>query len=113
MRLLYIVPNINNEGGVARILSIKANYLVEKLGYEVHILTQNEGFSPLFYSFSPNVIFHDILLTGNFFKFLNSFSKGLKNKIKAIQPDIIVVCDNGLKAYSIPFILKNKMSSSV
>jgi glycosyltransferase involved in cell wall biosynthesis len=109
MRLLYIVPNINNEGGVARILSIKANYLVEKLGYEVHILTQNEGFSPLFYSFSPNVIFHDILLTGNFFQFFNSFSKGLKNKITAIQPDIIVVCDNGLKAYSIPFILKNKI----
>ena len=69
MKLLYIVPKINNEGGVARVLSIKANYLVEKLGYEVHILTQNEGFSPLFYSFSPNVIFHDILLTGNFFQF--------------------------------------------
>jgi hypothetical protein len=44
MKLLYIVPNINNEGGVARVLSVKANYLVEKLGYEVHILTQNEGF---------------------------------------------------------------------
>ena len=109
MKLLYIVPNINNEGGVARVLSIKANYLVEKLGYEVHILTQNEGFSPLFYSFNSNIIFHDILLKGNFFQFFNSFSKGLKSKIKAIQPDIIVVCDNGLKAYLIPFILKNKV----
>jgi glycosyltransferase involved in cell wall biosynthesis len=109
MRLLYIVPNINNEGGVARVLSIKANYLVEKLGCEVHILTQNEGFSPLFYSFSSNIFFHDILLKGNFFQFFNSYSKGLKSKIKAIQPDVIVVCDNGLKAYSIPFILKNKI----
>jgi hypothetical protein len=25
-------PNINNEGGVARVLSVKANYLVEKIG---------------------------------------------------------------------------------
>jgi hypothetical protein len=32
MKLLYIVPNINNEGGVARVLSVKANYLVEKIG---------------------------------------------------------------------------------
>jgi hypothetical protein len=31
MKLLYIVPNINNEG-VARVLSVKANYLVEKIG---------------------------------------------------------------------------------
>ena len=109
MKLLYIVPNINNEGGVARVLSIKANYLVEKLGYEVHILTQNEGFYPLFYSFNPNIIFHDMVLKGNFFQFFNSFAKGLKSKIKAIQPDIVVVCDNGLKAYLIPFILKNKI----
>ena len=109
MKLLYIVPNINNEGGVARVLSVKTNYLVEKLGYEVHILTQNEGFQPLFYSFNSSIVFHDILLKGNVFQFFNSFSNGLKTKIKTIQPDIIVVCDNGLKAYSIPFILKNKI----
>ncbi|TDD74041.1 glycosyltransferase family 4 protein [Flavobacterium caseinilyticum] len=109
MKLLYIVPNVNNEGGVARVLSIKTNYLIEKLGYEVHILTQNEGFSPLFYSFNSSIIFHDILLKGNFLQFFNSFSKGLKTKIKAVQPDAIIVCDNGLKAYLIPFILKNKV----
>ena len=48
MKILYIVPKINNEGGVARVLSVKANYLVEKFGYEVHILTQNEGNNPVF-----------------------------------------------------------------
>ena len=109
MKLLYVVPNINNEGGVARVLSIKANYLVEKLGYEVHILTQNEGFSPLFYTFNTNIIFHDMILKGNLFQFFNLFSQGLKTTIKCIQPDVIIVCDNGLKAYFIPFILKNKI----
>ena len=109
MKLLFFVPNVNNEGGVARVLSVKANYLVEKLGYEVHILTQNAGFSPLFYAFNPNIIFHDMELKGNLFQFLNSFSKRLKTKIKTIKPDVIIVCDNGLKAYSIPFILKNKI----
>jgi hypothetical protein len=33
--------------------------------------------------------------------------QGLKTKIKSIQPDVIVG-DNGLKAYLIPFILKDK-----
>lgn len=105
MKLLYIVPNINNEGGVARVLSVKTNYLIEKLGYEVHIITQNEGNFPLFYSFNSNIVNHDLILNANYFQFLNSFSKGLESKIKAIQPDIIIVCDNGLKAYLIPFIL--------
>jgi glycosyltransferase involved in cell wall biosynthesis len=109
MKILYIVPNINNEGGVARVLSIKANYLVERLGYEVHILTQNEGFSPLFYSFNSAITFHDMILKGNFLQFFNSFMVGLKSNIEAIKPDIIVVCDNGLKAYTIPFVLKNKI----
>jgi glycosyltransferase involved in cell wall biosynthesis len=109
MKLLYIVPNVNNEGGVARVLSIKTNYFLEKLGYEVHILTQNKGNSTLFYSFSDKIIFHDIILEGSVFQFINSYRKALKNKIKAISPDIILICDNGLKAFTIPFILKTKI----
>lgn len=109
MKLLYIVPNINNEGGVARVLSIKANYLVEKLGYEVHILTQNKGFSPLFYSFNSSIVFHDMILKGTVFQFFNSFVKALNSTIEAIQPDVVIVCDNGLKAYLIPFVLRNKV----
>ena len=56
MKILYIVPKINNEGGVARVLSVKANYLVENFGYEIHILTQNGGNKPLFYSFNEKIL---------------------------------------------------------
>lgn len=42
MKLLYIVPKIKNAGGVARVLSLKANYFTEHFNYEVHILSQNE-----------------------------------------------------------------------
>ncbi len=109
MKILYIVPNINNEGGVARVLSIKANYLCEKLGYDVHILTQNQGNSPLFYSFNHKIVLHDMILSGPFFQFITSYRKALNNTIKACSPDIILVCDNGLKAFTIPFILKTKI----
>ncbi|QKJ62905.1 glycosyltransferase family 4 protein [Flavobacterium sp. M31R6] len=107
MRLLYIVPKLNNEGGVARVLSLKLNYLVEKFGYEVHILTQNQGNFPLFYSFHKNIVFYDMILEGTIFNFFSSFRKSLKSKIESIQPDVIIVCDNGLKAYTIPFILSD------
>ncbi|PVX44958.1 glycosyltransferase involved in cell wall biosynthesis [Flavobacterium sp. 103] len=109
MRLFYIVPKLNNEGGVARVLSLKLNYLVKNLGYEVHVLTQNQGNYPLFYSFHEKIVFHDMILEGTVFNFFNSFRKSLKSKIESIQPDVIIVCDNGLKAYTIPFVLSDKI----
>ena len=109
MKLLYIVPKLNNEGGVARVLSLKLNYLIENFGYEVHVLTQNNGNFPLFYSFYEKIVFHDMILEGTIFNFFNSFRKSLKSKIESVQPDVIVVCDNGLKAYIIPFILSVEM----
>jgi glycosyltransferase involved in cell wall biosynthesis len=107
MKLLYIVPKLNNEGGVARVLSLKLNYLIENFGYEVHVLTQNQGNFPLFYSFHEKIVFHDMMLEGTIFNFFNSFRKSLKNKTQTIQPDVIVVCDNGLKGYTIPFVLSS------
>lgn len=106
MKILYIVPKINNEGGVARVLSVKANYLTENFGYDVHILTQNGGDKPLFYSFNDKIALHDMVLRGNKTSFLLQYVQALKKALSTIKPDIIVVCDNGFKAYTIPFILK-------
>ncbi len=108
MKILYIVPDVNNEGGVARVLSIKANYLIEKFGYDITILTQNNGNSSPFYEFNRKIEFHDMLLKGNIFKFFNAFRKNINQKIKQINPDIVLVCDNGLKAYTIPYFKKSK-----
>lgn len=109
MKLLYVVPKINNAGGVARVFSLKLNYLIENFGYEVHVLTQNNGNFPLFYSFHDKIIFHDMILEGSVFNFFSSFRKSLKTNIKNINPDVIIVSDNGLKAYTVPFILSNQI----
>lgn len=109
MKILYIVPKINNEGGVARVLSVKANYLVEKFGYEVHILTQNRGNTPLFYSFKEKIVLHDMVLRGNKISFFFQYIKALKQELHSINPDIIIVCDNGLKGYTIPSILNTNV----
>lgn len=109
MKLLYIVPKINNEGGVARVLSTKANYFIEKLGYDVHILTQNDGNFPLFYKFIDGIKFHDISLKGKKSAFFFQYKKAIQNTVDTLQPDVIIVCDNGLKAFTIPYILKTKI----
>lgn len=108
MKLLYIVPSINNEGGVARVLSAKADYLIEKKGYEVHILTQNNGNSPLFFFFNSRIILHDMILKGNRIKFFFNYVKELNGYCKTINPDLIIVSDNGFKGYFVPMLLDKK-----
>ena len=41
MKILYITPKANDFGGVAKILSVKANELTKN--HQVFIATQNDG----------------------------------------------------------------------
>ncbi|WP_369752384.1 glycosyltransferase [Flavobacterium sp. WC2409] len=109
MRLLYIVPSCNTEGGVARVLSVKTNSLIEKWGYDIHILTQNDGNTSPFYNFNSGIVFHDMILKGSVFQFFKDYINSLKLQISIIKPDIIIVCDNGLKAFTIPFFLNSNI----
>jgi glycosyltransferase involved in cell wall biosynthesis len=109
MKILYVVPNINNEGGVARVLAIKSNYLIEKCDYQIDILTQNNGNSPLFYDYNKKTSFYDMILIGNPFHFFKSYRKSIIENIINLKPDVIVICDNGFKAFLIPFIIKTKI----
>ena len=108
MKLLYIVPKIKNADGVARVLSIKANYFIEHFNYEIHVLSQNETDKLPFYDFNSKVVFHSIALQGNAFKFLKSYQKQINRKIQEINPDVILVADNGLKAFVFPFLISTK-----
>lgn len=109
MKILYLVPNINNEGGVARVLAIKTNYLIEKWEYQIDFLTQNKGGFPQFYNFNKKIGFHDLILKGNPFQYLLNYKRKLNEQIELLNPDIIVVCDNGFKAFLLPYILKTKI----
>lgn len=109
MKLLYVVPNLNNGDGIARIIALKSNYLIENCGYEIAILTQNNGHNDLFFEFNKNIVFYDMHLNGIFFKFFNSFRNQLKKAVNESKPDKIIVCDNGLKAFLIPFIIRYKI----
>jgi hypothetical protein len=69
MKLLYITNGINGAGGLERVLSIKATYLADILGYEVHILVLNHNNKPVFYDFSERIIVHDIPVSGSLYQY--------------------------------------------
>ncbi|MFP2994580.1 glycosyltransferase family 4 protein [Spongiivirga sp. MCCC 1A20706] len=101
-KLLYITNRVSGSGGLERVLSIKAGMLAENYDYEIHIITLDQQNEALFYQFSDQLIFHDVNTKGSFWGYL----KGLRNKVKSIKPDIISVCDDGLKGFFVPYFLR-------
>ncbi len=104
-KLLYITNGIKGAGGLERVLSIKASYLADILDYEVHILTLNNNRDSFFYDFSNKIIHHDISVIGNPLKFYFNYSVGIKKIINKVNPDIISVCDDGLKGFFLPLLV--------
>lgn len=102
-KILYITNKTFGPGGLERVLSIKASLLAENLGYEVHIVTLDQGDSKMFYDFSPKIIHHDISTSSNPIQFLFAYISGLKKVVTKIKPDVISVCDDGLKGFLVPF----------
>lgn len=106
LKLLYITNGINGAGGLERVLSIKASYFVEQLGYEVHVLVLNDAHLEPFYQFSNQIIFHSIEVIGNSLQYFFSYKKGIQQAVDEVKADVILVCDDGLKGFFLPTIIK-------
>ena len=102
MKLLYITNGINGSGGLERVLSIKASYLVDHYNYEVTILSLNDNQLNPFYTFSDKIQMVSIPVIGNPLQYIKAYKKGIKQIVNQIKPDVISVCDDGLKGYFIP-----------
>jgi glycosyltransferase involved in cell wall biosynthesis len=108
LRLVYITNGITGSGGLERVLSIKASYLADEFDYEVHIISLNEFNITPFYNFSEKLQFHTLKVAGNPLNYIIKYSSLINKKIKEIKPDIISVCDDGLKAFFLPFLIKHR-----
>jgi len=107
LKLLYITNGITGAGGLERVLSVKASMLAEDFGYNVHILSLNEKGKVSFFEFSPKVYRHSFSVAGSVFQYAKSYTKGIQQKIKEIQPDIISVCDDALKGFFLPIVIRS------
>jgi glycosyltransferase involved in cell wall biosynthesis len=108
MKILYIVPDITDSGGISRVVSLKTNYLVSQLNYEVLILSVNDCFSKPFYDFDSAIKWYNFKNSKKGFLFLKEYISFIKQTITNEKPDIIVVCDAVLWLF-IPWFIKTKI----
>lgn len=104
MKILIISTNITGSGGVSKVTALKANYFVDELHHEVHIVSTNDNSKHPFYTFSKSVHFHFISSKSKLLKLI-TFQFKLKQIIKNITPDLIIVNDNGIKSFLVPNII--------
>ena len=60
MKIVYCLPQVYKPGGIERIVSIKANYFVERCGYEVYIITACQKGQEPFYHLSDKIKMIDL-----------------------------------------------------
>lgn len=103
MKLLYITDALAIYGGLERILVEKVNLLKKIYGYEIYLITLNQGDHPVLYSLDPNVkysdlgiLFHKQYDFGGIKRILEInrlhllFRRRLQVKIAEIEPDVII-----------------------
>ena len=89
---MYVTNGINGAGGLERGLSIKARYLAENYGYEVTILSLNDGHIDPFYAYEENDFF-SIKAVVSSFNYIILYLKGMKRAISELKLDNISVYD--------------------
>lgn len=108
MKILYVFRSLAIWGGIERILVDKMNNLVKMYGYEVYMLTSDQGSHPVPYFIDDRVFLEDMDIKFHYqyrykglyrlydrYKRLRLFKKRLRKKIIDICPDIIVCVADG------------------
>ena len=116
-KLLYITNAIDGSGGLERVLSVKTKVLIEDFGYEIHIITLSKSDlledqpskKDSFFPFSDKIVQHNIDVSGNPFQYVFKYISGIKKVVAKVKPEIILVCDDGLKSFFLPKILGTKI----
>ncbi len=78
MKVAYFIDRISTSGGMERIITIKANYLADVLGYEVHIINIVDDSHKPFFEISNKIKIHYLDIK---FETINNYN-GLKKKIE-------------------------------
>lgn len=104
MRILYVTDALAIYGGLERILVEKINLLVGMYGYEMYVVTANQGNHPMPFALNEGVCYRDLnILFHKQYQYkglrrllkrviLNRlFKKMLREHIQAVRPDVIVL----------------------
>lgn len=109
MKLLYLTNGICGSGGLERVLCIKTRHFIDEQHHDVAIICLNEQGRTPFFDFHPDIQFYDIELgAANKLSRYLIYMKSVARLVQDYQPDIIFVCDDGVKGLFVPLWLKTK-----
>ena len=80
MKIVYVTNDVFGQGGVARVLSIKSSFLIEKPNYQVEIISSTKAELP-FFKFPPSVLLKYIPIYGRSAFSLFSYFRRLKKEM--------------------------------
>lgn len=60
MRILYVTDALAVWGGIERVLSDKMNYLVQQYGYEIYVITADQGNHPVPFPLDEGIVLKDL-----------------------------------------------------
>lgn len=117
MRIIYITDALAVWGGIERVLRDKMNFLVEHYGYDIHVITTDQGPHIIPFPLDERVHVHDLDIRYHhqyrhrgftrlykYWKLNSLFLQRLKSILVEIKPDIIVC----IRMETINTILKAK-----
>lgn len=103
LKIVYCTPALYMAGGVERVLTLKANYMTDVLGYDITIILTEGKNKPLFYPLSKKIkvinldVDFEALWTCSFFKKIfvylqkqRIFKKRLTEELIRLKADITV-----------------------
>ncbi|WP_298392037.1 glycosyltransferase [Flavobacterium sp.] len=116
-KIIILVDQMHSHGGIEKLVAIKANYWSAVFGYNVTILSTEQGGKPLIYELDKAVVFQDLAIdfdrSKSYFSFGNVL-KLLKNVLKIQQylfsqkPDFVLVASHIPITYVLPFLFKGR-----
>ena len=103
MRIMYVNDAFAIKGGIERVLADKINYLSSVCGYDICLLTANQGMHPHAYGLEPSVKYVDVGISfHNLYRYHGIkrwiktreydrlFMERVRQQIDAFCPDIII-----------------------
>ena len=103
LKIVYCTPALYMAGGVERVLTLKANYMADVLGYDITIILTEGKEKPLFYPLSDKIkvinldVDFEVLWTCSFVKKIfvylqkqRIFKQRLTAELMHLKPDITV-----------------------
>lgn len=103
MKIAYVFPALSAVCGADRVITEKANYFADKLGYEVYMITTQQNGAPTFFPLSEKIKHidldvnflrqyqHSFFVRGFiFFRLLKIYKKRLSNLLKELNADFVI-----------------------